>query len=275
MCEGKKKVWCSITVSSFHRHHLERITSVGPRPVGSHENEVLTVGYLLKQIEDIRLESAAGPHQLTVDVQRPTGTFSIDFLGGFTSFYDRVTNIVVRLEPKGGAQHLMLANCHFDTVANSPGMKSLDRLTHICGATSICCQKKKVRVAADCLLNSPTSSPPLVLNHVVFPTGSCLKSRISYRACEMVSASVDGQQLIVVCSHPLSRCNSGIYYFIFFFFTRYTPHPFQPAWEFSQAAHVQKKALDWQQETDPRRCGSGKYTHTHSAACWALDVLEL
>lgn len=103
------------------RQHLERITSVGPRPVGSQENEVLTVGYLLEQIENIRLETAAGPHQLTVDVQRPTGSFSIDFLGGFTSFYDRVTNIAVRLEPKGGTQHLMLANCHFDSVANSPG----------------------------------------------------------------------------------------------------------------------------------------------------------
>ncbi|XP_037609140.1 endoplasmic reticulum metallopeptidase 1 isoform X1 [Sebastes umbrosus] len=103
------------------RRHLEQITSVGPRPVGSHENEVLTVGYLLEQIENIRVETAAGAHQITVDVQRPTGTFSIDFLGGFTSFYDRVTNIAVRLEPKGGAQHFMLANCHFDTVANSPG----------------------------------------------------------------------------------------------------------------------------------------------------------
>uniref|UniRef100_A0A8D2ZN83 Endoplasmic reticulum metallopeptidase 1 n=1 Tax=Scophthalmus maximus TaxID=52904 RepID=A0A8D2ZN83_SCOMX len=101
--------------------HLEQITSVGPRPVGSPENEVLTVGYLLEQIEKIRLETAAGAHQLRADVQRPTGSFSIDFLGGFTSYYDRVTNIAVRLEPKGGAKHLMLANCHFDTVANSPG----------------------------------------------------------------------------------------------------------------------------------------------------------
>uniref|UniRef100_A0A3Q3FWJ9 Endoplasmic reticulum metallopeptidase 1 n=1 Tax=Labrus bergylta TaxID=56723 RepID=A0A3Q3FWJ9_9LABR len=103
------------------RQHLEQITSVGPRPVGSPENEVLTVNYLLEQINNIRVETAAGPHQLTVEVQRPTGSFSIDFLGGFTSFYDRVSNIAVRLEPKGGAQHLMLANCHFDTVANSPG----------------------------------------------------------------------------------------------------------------------------------------------------------
>uniref|UniRef100_A0A8C4ERV7 Endoplasmic reticulum metallopeptidase 1 n=1 Tax=Dicentrarchus labrax TaxID=13489 RepID=A0A8C4ERV7_DICLA len=129
-------VYCPFTVEPHHnilfrsfqsflasqsRRHLEQITSVGARPVGSPENEVLTVGYLLEQIEKIRVETAAGPHQLTVDVQRPTGSFSIDFLGGFTSFYDRVTNIAVRLEPKGGTQHLMLANCHFDTVANSPG----------------------------------------------------------------------------------------------------------------------------------------------------------
>ncbi|XP_076141008.1 endoplasmic reticulum metallopeptidase 1 isoform X2 [Alosa pseudoharengus] len=103
------------------RKHLESITSVGPRPVGSVENEVMTVGYLLAEIEHIREESMAGPHAITVDVQRPTGSFSIDFLGGFTSYYDKVTNIAVKLEPKNGAQHLMLANCHFDSVANSPG----------------------------------------------------------------------------------------------------------------------------------------------------------
>lgn len=119
----------SFSLTSQSRQHLEQITSAGPRPVGSQENEVLTVGYLLKQIEDIQVETAAGPHQLTIDIQRPTGTFSIDFLGGFTSFYDHITNIAVRLEPKGGAQHLMLANCHFDTVANSPGKNKL--ITHL------------------------------------------------------------------------------------------------------------------------------------------------
>ncbi|KAL2099603.1 hypothetical protein ACEWY4_003997 [Coilia grayii] len=103
------------------RKHLESITVVGPRPVGSVENEVKTVGYLLAEIEKIREETKAGPHSVTVDVQRPTGSFSIDFLGGFTSFYDKVTNIVVKVEPKSGTDHLMLANCHFDSVANSPG----------------------------------------------------------------------------------------------------------------------------------------------------------
>uniref|UniRef100_A0A4W5M916 Endoplasmic reticulum metallopeptidase 1 n=1 Tax=Hucho hucho TaxID=62062 RepID=A0A4W5M916_9TELE len=100
------------------RKHLERITSVGPRPVGSRENEVLTVNFLLEQIEHIKAISALGPNSVTVDVQRPTGSYKIP--GGFTS-YCKVSNIAVRLEPKAGAQHLMLANCHFDTVANSPG----------------------------------------------------------------------------------------------------------------------------------------------------------
>ncbi|KAI2644857.1 Endoplasmic reticulum metallopeptidase 1 [Labeo rohita] len=100
------------------RKHLERITSVGPRTIGSPENEITTVNYLLDQIEQIRTESKTGPHSITVDVQRPTGCFSIN---GFTSCYDRVTNIAVKLEPQTGAQHFMLANCHFDSVANSPG----------------------------------------------------------------------------------------------------------------------------------------------------------
>ncbi|XP_048013228.1 endoplasmic reticulum metallopeptidase 1-like isoform X3 [Megalobrama amblycephala] len=100
------------------RKHLERITSVGPRTIGSPENEITTVNYLLDQIKQIRSESETGPHSITVDVQRPTGSFSIN---GFISYYDRVTNIAVKLQPKTRAQHFMLANCHFDSVANSPG----------------------------------------------------------------------------------------------------------------------------------------------------------
>lgn len=113
------------------RKHLGSITSVGPRPVGSVENEVMTVAYLLAEIQKIKEESLAGPHAITVDVQRPTGSFSIDFLGGFTSYYDKVTNIAVKLEPKSGAQHLMLANCHFDSVANSPGRVQTDPVSSI------------------------------------------------------------------------------------------------------------------------------------------------
>ncbi|MCJ8741119.1 hypothetical protein PDJAM_G00067050 [Pangasius djambal] len=107
--------------ASRARKYLEHITSVGPRPTGSAENEIMTVNFLLEQVEWVRSESADGPNTITVETHKHSGSFSIDFLGGFTSCYDRITNIVVRLEPRGGAQHFVLANCHFDSVPSSPG----------------------------------------------------------------------------------------------------------------------------------------------------------
>ncbi|KAH0628316.1 hypothetical protein JD844_009273 [Phrynosoma platyrhinos] len=102
------------------RAYLENITAIGPRTVGSPENEIFTVNYLLEQVKVIERESSH-VHRISVDVQRPTGTFSIDFLGGFTSYYDNITNVVVKLEPRSGAEHAVLSNCHFDSVPNTLG----------------------------------------------------------------------------------------------------------------------------------------------------------
>ncbi|XP_005060943.1 PREDICTED: endoplasmic reticulum metallopeptidase 1 [Ficedula albicollis] len=102
------------------RGYLDNITAIGPRTVGSPENEVLAVNYLLEQIRGIERESTDA-HKISVDIQRPTGSFSIDFLGGFTSYYANITNVVVKLEPRDGAEHAVLSNCHFDSVPNTPG----------------------------------------------------------------------------------------------------------------------------------------------------------
>ncbi|KAG9486725.1 hypothetical protein GDO78_006874 [Eleutherodactylus coqui] len=102
------------------RVYLEHITAIDSRTVGSPANEILTVNYLFDKIKEIEKKSNK-VHKVTVDIQRPTGSFSIDFLGGFTSYYDNITNIAVKLEPSRGAQHAVLANCHFDSVANTPG----------------------------------------------------------------------------------------------------------------------------------------------------------
>ncbi|KAM9450555.1 endoplasmic reticulum metallopeptidase 1-like isoform 1-T1 [Clarias gariepinus] len=96
------------------REYLESITSVGPRPVGSAENEIMTVNFLLKQLEWVRNESIDGPNTITVERRKHRGS------RGF-KYYDQITNIVVRLEPRGGAEHFVLANCHFDSVPDSPG----------------------------------------------------------------------------------------------------------------------------------------------------------
>uniref|UniRef100_A0A674HJF4 Endoplasmic reticulum metallopeptidase 1 n=1 Tax=Taeniopygia guttata TaxID=59729 RepID=A0A674HJF4_TAEGU len=106
--------------ASRARGYLDNITAIGPRTVGSPENEVLAVNYLLEQIRRIERESTDA-HKISVDIQRPTGSFSIDFLGGFTSYYANITNVVVKLEPRNGAEHAVLSNCHFDSVPNTPG----------------------------------------------------------------------------------------------------------------------------------------------------------
>ncbi|XP_018415801.1 PREDICTED: endoplasmic reticulum metallopeptidase 1 isoform X2 [Nanorana parkeri] len=106
--------------ASTARTYLEQISAIDSRTVGSPANEILAVNYILDRVRDIQ-KKRNKVHKITLDVQRPTGSFSINFLGGFTSYYDNITNIAVKLEPARGAQHAVLANCHFDSVANTPG----------------------------------------------------------------------------------------------------------------------------------------------------------
>lgn len=125
------------------RLHLNAITSFGPRPTGSIANEVLAVNYLLNQIEKIK-SSAKKSIVIEVDVQRPTGTFVLDFLDGFTSHYFNITNIVVRVSPVGNfpPEHTVLINAHFDSVPNSPGASD--------DAVSCATMLEILRVMAEC-----------------------------------------------------------------------------------------------------------------------------
>lgn len=102
------------------RNYLVNLTSFGPRTVGSYENEVLAVKYLIKEINLIQ-NYAKSVHKLSVDIQKPTGTFPLLFLDGMTSFYRNVQNVVVKLSSHQGSLHSVLVNCHFDTVVDSPG----------------------------------------------------------------------------------------------------------------------------------------------------------
>jgi len=60
-------------------------------------------------------------HSLDIDVQRVSGTFAIDFLGQFTSCYDNVNNVIVKLCPKHGSNDSLLVNCHYDSFINATG----------------------------------------------------------------------------------------------------------------------------------------------------------
>ena len=104
------------------RKYLKDITGFGPRTVGSYENEKLAVDYLLKELSNIK-KRAHPVHDIQIDLQTVSGSFTLGFIGGLNSVYENVNNILVKVGPKSGAEHSLLVNCHYDSVAESPGEK--------------------------------------------------------------------------------------------------------------------------------------------------------
>eukprot|EP00939_MAST-03C_sp_MAST-3C-sp1_P004220 g4220.t1 len=109
--------------------HIDAITSFGTsRTVGSRENEELTPKYIKEAIHAAAAESG-GKHydemiekrKFDVDVQSVSGSFFLDFLGGFANAYQEITNVVVRLRAvdadENDVDHLpsVLINAHFDS----------------------------------------------------------------------------------------------------------------------------------------------------------------
>jgi len=103
------------------RTSLKRITSVGARPAGSYENEVLAADFIRRELDSIG-QRANPIHKLTVDIQKPRGSFNLGFVDGMTHHYKNIQNIIAKVESNQvSGQHALLVNCHFDSVPQSPG----------------------------------------------------------------------------------------------------------------------------------------------------------
>lgn len=87
---------------------------------GSYENEVLAADYIRRELERIK-QTSDPAHRLTIDVQKPRGSFNLKFVDGMTHHYRNIQNIIVKLESGHGAKDALLVNCHFDSVPMSPG----------------------------------------------------------------------------------------------------------------------------------------------------------
>lgn len=107
-------------VAERARNHLVKLTSMGSRTVGSKENEILAVQLIIDEIKTI-IKQADSSHKVEWDLQRVSGSFSLQFLDGMTNVYRNVQNIVVKIGPIQTSRHSLLINCHFDTVMDSPG----------------------------------------------------------------------------------------------------------------------------------------------------------
>lgn len=99
---------------------LKNLTSIGPRPSGSFENEILAVNFFKLEINKI-ISQASDMHIIDIDYQKSSGAFKLEFLDGMTNVYNDVQSVVVRVGSKIKSKHSLLINCHFDTVQDSPG----------------------------------------------------------------------------------------------------------------------------------------------------------
>ncbi|XP_058462171.1 endoplasmic reticulum metallopeptidase 1-like [Malaya genurostris] len=105
--------------------NLKKLNEFGPKPTGSEASEKLTVDYLKREIELIKASSHDGSQRLLIEHQIVSGGYAVAFLDNpLTNLYRNVQNLVVMLVGEEhnvtGGSALML-NCHFDTVASSPG----------------------------------------------------------------------------------------------------------------------------------------------------------
>lgn len=106
-------------VAANARRHLEDITSLGARHVGSTANEVHAKDLLVRKVEAIR--SLAGEEvEIEISVQTVSGHYHLDFLGGLTHLYENVSNVVVRFRRRGSnPSSAFLINAHYDSAVGT------------------------------------------------------------------------------------------------------------------------------------------------------------
>jgi len=113
------------------RKTLNDLSSFGARPVGSKANEELTVDYLVNEIARLKSQMNVGQHSLDIDVQRVSGSFSLEYRGHHVNRYDSVNNVIAKLCPKHGYSDSLLINCHYDSAINVTGMYVHERVDKI------------------------------------------------------------------------------------------------------------------------------------------------
>ncbi|XP_050423361.1 endoplasmic reticulum metallopeptidase 1-like [Adelges cooleyi] len=101
---------------------LSKLSDIGPRPVGSFENENLAFNALQKEIESIMLDQG-NVNNIDILNQQVSGSLMLNFRNiKFTFDYKNLQNIVVKLNPKNYIEEALLLNCHFDSVPAGPGI---------------------------------------------------------------------------------------------------------------------------------------------------------
>uniref|UniRef100_A0A182XZE8 FXNA-like protease n=1 Tax=Anopheles stephensi TaxID=30069 RepID=A0A182XZE8_ANOST len=110
-------------IAEVAKQHLFEMSNVGPRVAGSYANEILTVQFLLRVINEITAE-ANPAHRVEVEVQRAYGSMFLDYEKyPQTSVYQGIQNVVARIVPsqRTDPDNYLMLSSHFDSVPQSPG----------------------------------------------------------------------------------------------------------------------------------------------------------
>uniref|UniRef100_A0A2S2PTI4 FXNA-like protease n=1 Tax=Schizaphis graminum TaxID=13262 RepID=A0A2S2PTI4_SCHGA len=101
---------------------LIKLANLGPRPVGSYENEKLAFNLLKTEINDI-INSVGNVNDIEMYNQKVSGSFIINMKNWkYLLNYEDLQNIVIKIDPKQGINDAILLNCHYDTVPAGPGV---------------------------------------------------------------------------------------------------------------------------------------------------------
>lgn len=102
------------------RNFVVELSSIGPKPTGSYENEVIAVDYITRQLNYIKSHTKPA-NKVDLDLQKSSGCFDLTFKDGMTSCYSDVKNIIARIGPQKATNISIVINCHYDSVPTSPG----------------------------------------------------------------------------------------------------------------------------------------------------------
>ncbi|CAH0551529.1 unnamed protein product [Brassicogethes aeneus] len=108
-------------ISERAQHDLKLLTDMGPRIVGSHQNEILAVDFLKREINFI-INQKHNNQFIEIDIQVVSGEYFLQYhQTEMINRYSNVQNVIVKLHSKNNSEHSLLVNSHFDSVPTSPG----------------------------------------------------------------------------------------------------------------------------------------------------------
>lgn len=221
-----------------------------PRVAGTENNEIVAKNFILDALRQV--QAAATPDvSVEVEVQRPCGSFHLEFLNSFSNSYCNITNVVVRLSLKqhglasgveGDSRPAVLINAHFDSFVMSRGASD--------DGVGVAVMLEVLRLMSS--RAHPDSLPDRLQNPVIFLFNGAEESNLQgshgfitqHRWANSVRAMINLEAIGAGGRELLFQCNSpwvaGVY-------AENAPFPRSSgiAHEFFQLALWRAAATDW------------------------------